>query len=242
MGDVQSDLVEVGWSRLWLTGDAFDRLKAKLRARMWDRSVGGLPLVRYHEAVEEQHHWGCRDHMNGLIWYAEAFQDLVTQNAEALAALVRGPFAYQAAPYLRIARPGRADDNIGLHRDADYGQSEDELTVHLALTDTDDVGCIRILSGSHRTSELPTELRVPPGRDDIGMPARLLNYAADIEPSMTPVPLAAGEAIVFNARCIHGQIVNKSDRTRMAVDFRIVRADLPVASRDGGIWYRRLSA
>src|SRR5690242_12610490 len=80
----------------------------------------GEPLADYFETDDAAH-----EANQTTISAALNDQRILTEMLEAQAVLLdqfAGPgHLIQASPYLRIARPGMATDNIGYHRDTDYG-------------------------------------------------------------------------------------------------------------------------
>ena len=46
-------------------------------------------------------------------------------------------------PFLRIARPFKIEDNIGLHKDTIYGQSPYEMSIHVPLMSLGNKSCLK---------------------------------------------------------------------------------------------------
>src|SRR3954464_13662410 len=127
--------------------DIGEQLLAWLRA-------GPMPelerLDHYHEhatdgAVHERIHYDL------ATWYWDA--KLGRRIVDAELAFLRGfvglDLHVQRYPYLRIARPGRAGDVTGLHRDLLYGASPYEVSILVPFTELDDDSALRVVSGSH---------------------------------------------------------------------------------------------
>src|SRR5438132_8166557 len=59
----------------------------------------------------------------------------------------------QSAPYLRIVRPAKAQDNIGYHRDTVYGGSPYELSVFVPFVELAAGAALSVEPGSHLKAE-----------------------------------------------------------------------------------------
>jgi len=140
----------------------------------------------------------------------------------------------QTVPFVRISRPGIAEDNIGFHRDTWYGDTPYELSCWIPLTDTDVGNCLRICPGSHLWSEAehPVEqfnrIDVSKGsaKHDLGFlyaPKRLVERV-----DMAPLPLKVGQMVVFSLALLHGQEVNSSTATRFSIDIRLANKYAPI--------------
>lgn len=156
----------------------------------------------------------------------------------------------QRVPFLRISRPGIADDNIGLHRDTWYGDTPYEISVWIPFTDTDEGNALRVAPGSHIWSETTHPVERFAGSVEKGslkhslgfihgQPKRLESHVATV-----PLPVRVGQMIVFSLALLHGQEINRSTRTRVSMDFRMTNSFAPVQfsrSRDPD-YYMSLSA
>ena len=97
------------------------------------------------------------------------------------------------------------------------------VTAWIALRDIDpDSGALGIIRGSHRFSSRVIGTPVPVFRTlSQGHEATLFRY-------LTFVPVKAGEAIVFDTRCIHGALPNASADPRAVVAVRITPHEAPL--------------
>jgi len=102
---------------------------------------------------------------------------------------------------------------IPLHQDDGYGQLEPPLdvTVWTALTDTDEVnGCLVVVPGSHRDGLV----RHASAESNVA----LLEAPSPVVP--VPVPLRAGEAVLFSGLTLHGSGPNRSRSPRVGMHAR----------------------
>lgn len=112
---------------------------------------------------------------------------------DVIASMVKDPFLYQSFPTFRIQLPNQ----MAVHRwhsdsDANHGHPEWEINFQIAITDIADVQA--------------TWIESVPGLGDF-----------------RPMTMAAGEFVAFDGnRCLHGNVLNTSGRTRVSLDFRIL--------------------
>lgn len=171
----------------------------------------------------------------------QEWRAILTENAELLKATVGDELLYQREPYLRIARPGKREDQVGIHRDTHYGTSPHEWVLWIALTNATDGAEMRILPGSHlETDEAYPWTQEPSADCQRGSDKHWLGFryapkrmSADVEAQALPVPCKVGEAILFNSNAVHGQIVNTAPWTRISVDIRLVDARSPITLERG---------
>jgi len=142
---------------------------------------------------------------------------------------------YQNHGYLRIARPGKPQDNIGYHKDTMYGGYPEELSVVIPLVDLDEGMALQVLDGSHKIPDetfkfiqlSEQDSGVSKGDDKNSLGFLYAPKAMDVEQlsGIHPVPLNFGQALVFYLSTVHGQVVNTGAHTRWSIDTRIVRKD-----------------
>jgi len=105
-------------------------------------------------------------------------------------------------------RPERTD--VPWHQDNGYGRLEPphDLTVWIALDDcTLDNGCLWVLPGSHTGGLRP--------HDDVGA-----LRAVDVDERGVPVPMRAGDALLFGSLLLHRSLPNTTDLTRVGLYLR----------------------
>jgi len=149
----------------------------------------------------------------------------------------------QYYPYLRIVRPGKREDNIGYHKDTQYGQNPYEIAVHIPFVDLDKKSAIRVISGSHLMPEklftcvTPEGPRIEKGSIENQMGRPYAPKCLKIPDGMqtTPLNMRVGEYAIFSPALFHGQEVNEGDITRVSCDLRFISARAPVEIRKGKI-------
>lgn len=136
----------------------------------------------------------------------------------------------QYMPYLRISRPRRSQDNIGYHKDTQYGQTPYELAVHLPFVNLDDGSAIKVISGSHIMPESAFSLVTPEGpriekgsiENHMGKPYAPKCLKVPDGMKTTPLTMKIGQCAIFSPAIFHGQEVNEGDVTRVSCDLRFV--------------------
>lgn len=219
-----------GYEVLTLAGDAVFRLRDRLESFLgvlWHYAPADLTAEQVRGSK----------HLHGLTEWRE----ILTDNVHVLREVVGEDLLYQREPYLRIARPGRPEDQVGIHRDTHYGASPHEWVLWVPLTNATNGAELRIMPNSHRLPEeaLPwTQFHSPDcprGSDKhwLGFRYAPKRMAPDVEAMALPVPCRVGEAILFNSACVHGQIANDAPWTRVSIDIRVVDAKAPIEGERG---------
>jgi hypothetical protein len=213
--------------------EARDRLLGYLQAN-------GVPrlssLDEYHRWVDDGQHLDILDRLAGFYWDQRLGLEIVTRNLDPIRQLVGLDLHVQTFPYLRVARPSRPADVVGLHRDTNYGASPFEVSIMVPFTDLDADAALRVVSGSHVA---PSDAFPATRRPDLGVAQgsrehRLgFPYAPQVlEPSVRdhaePVPLRVGQALLFSLSLVHGQETNHATTTRVSTDIRVVNSLAPV--------------
>lgn len=153
----------------------------------------------------------------------------------------------QANLYIRIARPHSELDNIGLHRDTDYGNSAYEMSVSLPLIDQVE-GCgLNILPASHLKTEHEVEhferqdVEKGTPKNEMGFlyaPKKIIGLD---ESHLTCISLPFGSGLGFTLGLVHGQKVNTTNMTRWSIDFRVKNSFHPVSRNLKLGYYTRLN-
>jgi hypothetical protein len=133
-----------------------------------------------------------------------------------------GPNVKAASSQLTFKMAGNTMP-FGWHQDNGYGQLDPPtaLTALTALDDTDrQNGCLWLIPGSHRQGQV--EIRMTPEQKAAGLD---LSLPVD-DRQAVPMPLAAGEALIFHAWMLHKSDGNLSaDRDRRILFMRYADAD-----------------
>lgn len=164
------------------------------------------------------------------LWKSEFSNNIAKIMLPIIEQLIGLDIMVQYMPYLRIARPGKPQDNIGYHKDTQYGQTPYELAVHIPFVDLDEKSAIRVISGSHVMPESAFVRVTPDGynikkgsiENHMGKPWMPKCLAIPEGMETTPLVMKVGQAAIFSPAIFHGQEVNEGDITRVSCDLRFV--------------------
>lgn len=135
----------------------------------------------------------------------------------------------QKYPYLRIARPGKPQDNIGIHRDTLYGGTPYEISCVIPLTTMPPEGSLQVIDFSNTApeSDYPFEARktdVVKNSDKHNLGFVYLKKTLAEKLDTHPVHVPVGSGLAFPHSLVHGQEVNNSLIPRFSVDIRLVNS------------------
>lgn len=204
----------------------------KLRELVGNSAV---TLETYHEHATDETHESLQWALTNFFWEGRYARRILETHVEFFRRFVGLDLHIQARPYLRIARPGRVGDNIGYHRDIDYGSSAYEVSCHVPLTDVDEHGCLRVLDGSHQlppdafpklNQDTGVEKKSP--KHQMGFVYRTQRLPSALGATMTRVPMRVGQLLMFSLSLAHGQEVNESRHSRVSFDVRLVNSLAPI--------------
>lgn len=121
----------------------------------------------------------------------------------------------------------RGNDKVfGWHQDNGYGQLEpaNAITTLTALEDNDEeTGCIWIIPGSHKGGQIDVSDRLTAEAKSVGAD---LTVQLDDESGAVPMPLRAGDTLLFHCHLLHKSEGNHSrDRDRRVLFLRYADAD-----------------
>lgn len=178
-----------------------------------------------------------------LFWESEYSLEISDTMLPIIQHLLGLDVMVQYMPYLRIARPNKREDNIGYHKDTQYGQTPYELAVHIPFVDLDEKSAIRVISGSHLMPEsafvgvTPEGSKIEKGsiENHMGRPYMPKCLAVPDGMETTPLVMKVGQAAIFSPAIFHGQEVNEGDVTRVSCDLRFVSSRAPIEIRKGKI-------
>src|SRR4051812_6742125 len=193
-----------------------------VRAALLDelRGISGrsdVTLERYHEiADDDAAHHDYQYKLTELFRSRRYAREVLAAQDDFFRPFLGPDLLVQVNPYLRMARPGKLQDNIGYHRDTFYGASPYELSVWIPYVDLPAESSLSVLSGSHTRpeSDFPVtqtqSAEVTKGSDlhKMGFPyaPKVMDPGplADIQ----AVPVRAGEALIFSLATVHGSVQN----------------------------------
>lgn len=197
-----------------------------------------LPVLNPDNITIDQH-----QRLSELLWESEYSLTVAQVLLPIIQQFIGLDVMVQYMPYLRIARPNKPQDNIGFHKDTQYGQNPYEIAVHIPFVDLDEKSAIRVISGSHVMPEgafprvTADAVRVERGsiENRMGRPYMPKNLAVPEGMETTPLCMKVGQAAIFSPAIFHGQEVNTGDITRVSCDMRFISARAPVEIRKGKI-------
>lgn len=238
MSTMIDDFATKGWFKFHLTAPV---LVENIRAALLDLLREDVPeLTRiedYHlHVAEDERHFALQKRLSDWYWNSALGPGLLEADAQVFRDVMGADLCIQARPYLRIARPGKIQDNVSVHRDTHYGGSPYEVSVHVPFTETGPEGSLGVISGSHLEAESAypyVETRSPNVERNSVMHQMGFLYApkkmrAEDIARLEPTDTHLGEALVFSLASVHGQVVNKSTVTRFSTDIRVVNAFAPI--------------
>lgn len=190
------------------------------------------------DEVKERHIWASQQFWKeeASLFYAKHLMPFISQ-------LIGLDVMVQYYPYFRMARPFKPQDNIGYHKDTQYGQTPYELAVHIPFVDLDKMSALRVISGSHVMPESAFSRvtadygHVKKGsiENQVGKPYMPKPLAIPEGMQTTPLVIKVGQAAIFSPAIFHGQEMNEGDVTRVSCDLRFVSRRAPVNIREGKV-------
>jgi len=218
------------------------------------REISGVPditLERYHEIAEDDEIHSKYQFELTEFFRANHFAREVLGAQQAFFRSFLGPdLLVQASPYLRIARPGKARDNIGYHRDTFYGASPYELSVWIPYVDLPAESSLSVLSGSHIRPEADFPVTQTQSADvtkgsnlhKMGFPYAPKVMDAGPLANIQAVPVKRGQMLIFSLATVHGTTHNNGPIARWSTDIRVVNALAPVDLSARPDYYETLSS
>jgi hypothetical protein len=213
-------------------------VRRELLARLRERWIPAIDsLEHYHRFVEDDELHTKIQHDLTTYYQEHGFgPQLITENVGFFRDFIGPDLHVQKFPYLRIARPGKRQDNIGIHRDTHYGGSPFELSVSVPFTDVGIDGALGVVSGSHVLAESIMPVTQNPSADvtkgsvkhQLGFLYAPKELPDEVRRKVVPVPIPLGRALIFSLSLVHGQEINRSDVTRFQSDIRVVNSLAPI--------------
>jgi ectoine hydroxylase-related dioxygenase (phytanoyl-CoA dioxygenase family) len=147
----------------------------------------------------------------------------------------------QSNLYLRAARPVTGgQESVGWHRESFYGCPHEAMNFWMPLLNVTPENTIQYIPGSET---IPDDAIVTVGEADatvergsaghkIGLlyAPKHITHGVDLA-SAKPMPCTIGEAVIFPSSLIHGAAVNRTDRIRFSIDFRLMAKEHLTASK-----------
>jgi ectoine hydroxylase-related dioxygenase (phytanoyl-CoA dioxygenase family) len=249
----ESHYLEHGWVLVTLPRPAIiETVRQVLQTELRRISgVADITLERYHEIADDDavH----RDYQFQLteLFRSNRYAHAVLAAQDDFFRPFLGPdLLVQVNPYLRMARPGKPQDNIGYHRDTFYGASPYELSVWIPYVDLPAESSLSVLSGSHVRPEADFPVTQTQSADvakgsnlhKMGFPYAPKVMDAGPLAGIQAVPVKKGEALIFSLATVHGTTHNNGPIARWSTDIRVVHALAPVDLSARPDYYERLSS
>jgi len=234
----ETNYIEHGWCEIDLPNtEHINELKTLVTAKLISLTGNNkVTLSSYHQFVSDLNHDKFQWKLANLLWKYDIGVTIGRSQYEFLRSFISPDLLVQAKPFLRIARPGRAEDCIGYHRDTSYGQSPYEVTMFIPLVDLPQSAALHVAPKTHmlKNEEIHlTSLANPKWKrrsqkHSLGFPysPKIINGVKDI--NFYPVPLRLGQAMLFSPSLVHGQTCNNSSITRFSIDLRFLNAHAPI--------------
>jgi hypothetical protein len=249
----EAEYREQGWVLVDLPRpEVIETVRGVLQAELRDLSgYSDITLERYHEiADDDATHRDYQFKLTELFRSRRYAYEVLAAQLDFFRPFVGPDLLVQVNPYLRMARPGKPQDNIGYHRDTFYGASPYELSVWIPYVDLPAESSLSVLSGSHvrPESDFPVtqtqsaEVKKGSNLHKMGFP-----YAPKVMDSgplanIQAVPVRRGQALVFSLATVHGTTHNNGPIARWSTDIRVVNALAPVDLSARPDYYERLAS
>lgn len=241
------EYIEKGWvvfdfpstQQLCLAKEELERELSRLLGRK-------TTLEGYREEDDERH---SQTQIAMTRFFREQNYDFITPVLPQFREILGPDIVKQANPFLRIARPGKRQDNIGYHRDSHYGGTAYELSFLVPFVEMGPGNTMSVISGSHVESEeaYPTKQHIS---EEVtkGSPKHQLGFMyapkameSTIAERVKPVPLKFGQALVFCLPIVHGCVVNEESVTRWSSDQRLMPTFAPIEMGERQVEYTVIS-
>ncbi len=196
-----------------------------------------MPLEQYHQLADEDSvHTDLQIKLTDFYRQQQLGPQIIKAQLSIYQDLLGPDLFVQANPYLRIARPGKPQDNIGYHRDTFYGGSPYELSTLIPFVDLPKESSLSVFSGSHTApEEAYSTQQIVDEEITKGSPKHQLGFLYapklmddSIEAEMEAIPLKLGQALVFCLSTVHGSRLNAGSISRWSSDIRVMHAMAPV--------------
>ena len=209
------------------------------------RDITGVDcrLTELHRHVDDKTFKTLHAALSEYFWQQEFSLSFGKAFLPVLKEMIGPDIMVQYRPFLRLARPDRSKDNIGYHRDTQYGQTPYELAVHIPFVDLDDHASLRIISGSHRQPEsafhimqgVETDVTRGSLEHSLGKPYAPKRMTVPEGMKTEPLSMRAGQATIFTPALFHGQEINAGSVTRVTTDVRFVNPNANINIKVGKV-------
>ena len=190
-------------------------------------------LERLHDSVTEKEFDELHYFLTNALWESGLHLSLMQAEMHQLQSIFGVDLDIQARPHLRITRPNRASDNVGLHRDIDYGASIYEYSLWTPISYWAGGGGMKLLNNSIKKGYEGYEMFVQETSQTKGSKKNISGHPYKTNNvKLTPIEYASleepqvdyGSCLVIPQMMVHGSDINTSGSTRVSFDMRIVDA------------------
>lgn len=224
--------------------EAVVEFNALLVQRLRDLTqLNTITLENFHEFItDDEEKVAIQYDLSKYVWDHNLHYPLIERNQSLFQMLAGLDIEIQTRPHLRIARPGKPQDNIGFHRDSFYGNSAYEVSCFFALVALNEKAALQIEPGSHKRPDIYTHESVNPNvkkgdvRNQLGVPYRFHIIDADVPLQMHPIPMDINQVLCLSLGTVHGQEVNHAHYTRFSIDIRLRNAFAPKGQTKEGYY------
>ena len=215
-------------------------LRSFFEKELKKRTNSEISLETYHHFVEDdKEQTRLHYELSQAFWKSKLHIEIFKKNNLFFKELAGLDLDVQVKPHFRLARANKPQDNIGFHRDIEYGVSAYETSCFFALTNIVSEGALQIAPQSHTLSNVKIKSinndQVEKGsiKHQLGVPYKFQTLADEsFRDSLISIPMKIGEVLCFNLALIHGQEINKSASTRWSFDARIKNTFIKSSARD----------
>jgi len=135
---------------------------------------------------------------------------------------------YQSIPSIRIQLPG--DISVDFHADMFYGHGENIINYWMPITKVFGSNSMHIISEKDSKSLIESAKGTKQSIEDLNKKCIRLSK---------PLSLDYGEVYKFHSTILHGTLPNKTDRTRVSIDFRMVEGSNSTGLKDDSFFIEK---
>jgi sporadic carbohydrate cluster 2OG-Fe(II) oxygenase len=217
---------------------AIDALSQEVKAAVieYNPDFNNLELSRLHHYFSDTTIKDVRISIFRYLNKLPGSHDLILKNigGESLTSILGPDLLIQTKLNLSIQMPNDENSTLDLHSDCWSGDTAFQVNLWIPLTRSYSTNSMFILS-KEKTLNCIDKIRTNPILDR----SKLLSLVSDED----FLDVDKGKAIIFNPALIHGNVVNRTEETRVSINVRFKALFSPDAtnenvSRSAGIYYR----
>jgi len=221
-----------------------DRILKELQSIVNSKKI---TLENFHQFIkDDEQKLDIQYSISKIIWEEQLHLKIIEDNIELYHEIFGKDLDIQSKPHLRIVRPHYPQDNIGFHRDTQYGNNAYEISNFFPLVNLDKNSSLQVEPSSHKKGTLPyTKInneKVEKGsiENQLGYPYEPKVIDKSFQINAIPIPIKFSQVLILGLGTIHGQEVNKSNITRWSIDIRVKNSFAKSNVKEG--YYTKLSS